>query len=155
MADHGMAILTQREGMRVSSDIISDSAPLNHLVRRMIESGAGITMLRDPTRGGLATILNEIASNSKMSIRIHDDAIPVKKEVVAVCELFGIDPLYVANEGKLVAVVREKDAEALLEVMRNDELGQDAAIIGEVLPLGITGVFMKTRIEGEQLPRIC
>ncbi len=164
IADHGIAILTQREGMMVAADIVSDSAPLNRLVQRMIESGAKIKMLRDPTRGGLATILNEIAVDSKTSIRVDESAICVKKEVAAVCDLFGVDPLYVANEGKLVAVVSEKDAEALIQVMRDDELGQNAAIIGAVLPLGLTGVFMNTRIggerilpmlTGEQLPRIC
>lgn len=164
MADHGVAILTQRENMMVSAGIESDSAPLNHLVERMMGCQAAIKLLRDPTRGGLATILNEIATNSGMSIRVDETAIPVTKEVAAVCGLLGIDPLYVANEGKLVVVVAEKDAEALVAEMRNHELGRNASVIGEVVPHGLSSVIMKTRIggeriipmlTGEQLPRIC
>jgi hydrogenase expression/formation protein HypE len=164
LADHGMAVMTRREGMGVTSDIASDTAPLNHLVRRMIDSGAALKMMRDPTRGGLATVLNEIAGDWKVSIRVDDGAVPVKKEVAAVCSLFGIDPYYVANEGKLVVVVRGTDADDLLAVMRQDDLGRDASIIGEVLDPGHSAVFVKTRIggerilpmlTGEQLPRIC
>ena len=150
--------------MEVSSAIKSDTAPLNHLVRRMMETGAKIKMMTDPTRGGLATVLGEIALKWNIRIHLDENAIPVKKEVAAVCDLFGIDPLYVANEGKLVAVVSEKDADALIQVMKQDELGRDASIIGQVLPPGIAKVSMKTRIGGERivsmpageaLPRIC
>jgi len=164
MADHGIAILTQRENMMVSADIESDTAPLNDLVARMMGSHASIKLLRDPTRGGLATILNEIATNSGMSIRVDETQIPVKKDVTAMCTLLGIDPLYVANEGKLVAVVAGKDADALVKEMRNHELGGNASVIGEVVAPGLSTVTMRTRIggdriipmlTGEQLPRIC
>jgi len=164
MADHGIAILTQRENMMVSADIESDTAPLNHLVERMMGCNAAIKLLRDPTRGGLATILNEIATNSGLSIRVDESKIPVKKEVTAMCALLGIDPLYVANEGKLVAVVAGKDAEALVAEMRNHELGRNAVVVGEVVAQGLSCVTMRTRIggdriipmlTGEQLPRIC
>jgi hydrogenase expression/formation protein HypE len=164
IADHGIAVLSAREGMTVSSTIQSDSAPLNHLVKKMIDSGAKIKLLRDPTRGGLATVLNEIAADSGTSIRVNEQTIKVNKDVAAVCDLFGIDPLYVANEGKLMVVVSEEDADTLLAVMKQDELGQDAAIIGHVVEKGHSPVIMTTRIggeriipmlTGEQLPRIC
>ncbi|MFA6009149.1 MAG: hydrogenase expression/formation protein HypE [Desulfobacteraceae bacterium] len=164
MADHGIAILTQRENMMVSANIESDTAPLNDLVALMMGSQAAIKLLRDPTRGGLATILNEIATNSGMSIRVDEMQIPVKKDVIAMCALLGIDPLYVANEGKLVAVVAGKDADALVKEMRNHELGLNASVIGEVVEPDLSAVTMRTRIggdriipmlTGEQLPRIC
>lgn len=164
IADHGTAILAARENMDIPDVISSDTAPLNHIVKMMIESGATIKFLRDPTRGGLATILNEISVNSGMSIRIDEAAIPVKKEVAALCGILGIDPLYVANEGKLVAVVAEKDAETLVALMKNHELGLDSSVIGTVISPALSKVIMKTRISGEriipmltgeQLPRIC
>jgi hydrogenase expression/formation protein HypE len=164
LADHGIAILSSREAMNVSSVIASDTAPLNHLVADMLGSGAAVKLLRDPTRGGLATILNEIAESSGLGIRVDESAIPVRKDVAALCGLLGIDPLYVANEGKLVAVVAGKDADALVKRMRRNELGQDAAVIGEVGPRGLFPVTLRTRIggdrimpmlTGEQLPRIC
>lgn len=164
IADHGTAILASRENLDIPAAITSDCAPLNHLVKIMLETGSKVRLLRDPTRGGLATILNEIAQNSGLSIRINESSILVKKEVSAFCGILGIDPLYVANEGKLVAVVPEKDAEALVSIMRTHELGKDASVIGEVLSQENSNVIMKTRIGGERiipmltgepLPRIC
>ncbi len=164
IADHGMTILTQREGMAFDSGIQSDSAPLNHMIREMMAVSKKIHVLRDPTRGGLGTTLNEIAGQSNMGIRIREDRIPVKGEVAGVCELLGFDPLYVANEGKLIAVVAEEDAEAVLSVMKANAYGKDAVVVGEVTAENPGGVVMETRIggtrivdmlTGEQLPRIC
>ena len=169
LGDHGIAILNQREGLSFDVDIQSDSAPLNHLARRMLETaGSGIHVLRDPTRGGAAAALNEIAAQSKVGIRIRESSVPVAKAVAGLCSLLGLDPLYVANEGKLLAVVESALAERILAVMREDPLGRDACIIGEVTgeyaPAQSGRVIMETaaggeRIvpmpTGEQLPRIC
>ncbi len=164
IADHGISVLTQREGLSFSSTLISDTAPLNHLVRRMLCVCKDIHVLRDPTRGGVGTSLNEIADNSNVGIMIHENKIPLKPEVSAVCELLGFDPLYIANEGKLLAFVPTPDVEAVLAAMKPDSCGQDACIIGEVVEDNPGKVFMQTRIggsrivdmlTGEQLPRIC
>ena len=164
LADHGMTILTQREGLSFDSPIQSDSACLNHLVAEMLATCPGIHVLRDPTRGGLATALNEIASQSQVGIRIREEALPVTAAVAGVCELLGFDPLCVANEGKLIAFVEQKHAEAVLAVMHANERGQQAVIIGEVVADDPGRVFMQTCIggtrivdmlTGEQLPRIC
>jgi hydrogenase expression/formation protein HypE len=164
LADHGMTILNQRENLSFHSAVASDSAALNHLVAKMLAVCPDIHVLRDPTRGGLGTALNEIAESSRAGIRIQEAAIPVKSEVAGMCELLGIDPLYVANEGKLFAVVPEVSAEAVLDTMKQDPLGADAAIIGEVVADHPGKVYMKTRIggtrivqmlAGDQLPRIC
>lgn len=164
IADHGIAVLTCREGMRFDSPVLSDTAALNHLVQRMLSVAPDIHVLRDPTRGGLGTTLNEIAGQSGVGIQITEDRIPVKPDVAALCELLGFDPLYVANEGKLIAILSPEDAEAVLDVLRQDPPGRDACIIGEVLDGPSGRVTMKTRIggsrivdmlTGEQLPRIC
>lgn len=164
IADHGIAVLTCREGMRFDSPVLSDTAALNHLVQRMLSVAPDIHVLRDPTRGGLGTTLNEIAGQSGVGIQITEDRIPVKPDVAALCELLGFDPLYVANEGKLIAILPPEDAEAVLDVLRQDPPGRDACIIGEVLDGPSGRVTMKTRIggsrivdmlTGEQLPRIC
>lgn len=164
VADHGMAILSARENMGVSSAIVSDTAPLNHLVATMFESGADIKFLRDPTRGGLATVLHEMAHDAGTGVTLHESAIPMTPAVSALCSLLGFDPLYVANEGKLVAVVAEKDADRLVRIMRDQDVGRDAAIIGEVISPGPAAVTLRTTIggerivpwlSGEQLPRIC
>ena len=164
LADHGVTILTQREGLTFDAPISSDSAPLNHLVRKMFAAGRAIHTLRDPTRGGAGTALNEIARSSRVGIRIEEAKILVKPEVSGICELLGFDPLYLANEGKLLAFVGPEDAEAVLAVMQADAFGRDACIIGEVVPENPGKVFMETRIgglrivdmlAGEQLPRIC
>jgi hydrogenase expression/formation protein HypE len=164
IADHGIAILTHREGMMFDAPIVSDTAALNHLVQRMLAVDTGIHVLRDPTRGGLGTTLNEIAGQSRVGIRIMEDRIPVRPEVSALCELLGFDPLYIANEGKLVAFISPERADAVLAAVRDDEHGKDACFIGEVVSEPAGRVFMQTGIggmrivdmlTGEQLPRIC
>jgi hydrogenase expression/formation protein HypE len=164
IADHGITILTQREGLRFDSTVTSDSAPLNHMVARMIATQGNIHVLRDPTRGGVGTALNEIAQKSTVGIKIFEDKIPVKDEVAGMCELLGFDPLYLANEGKLLAFVAPRDASSVLEVIRSDSYGKNAGIIGEVVADYPGQVYMETRIggsrivdmlTGEQLPRIC
>lgn len=165
MADHGITILTQREGLEFETRLISDSAPLNHMVARMFEAAAGrIHVLRDPTRGGIGTALNEIAEKSQVGVRVFETQIPIKPEVNGVCELLGFDPLYLANEGKLLAFVAPDAADAVLAAMRADGYGRDAAVIGEVVAEHPGRVLMQTRIggerivdmlTGEQLPRIC
>ncbi|MFO7708472.1 MAG: hydrogenase expression/formation protein HypE [Desulfobacterales bacterium] len=164
LADHGVSVLARREGLSFDTTVQSDTAPLNHMVRAMFAAAGGIHVLRDPTRGGLGTALNEIAEKSGVGIRIHEDRIPVKPEVAALCELLGFDPLYLANEGKLIAFTAPEDAEAVLQAVRSDPFGRDAAVIGECLADRPGRVFMQTRIggtrivdmlAGEQLPRIC
>jgi hydrogenase expression/formation protein HypE len=164
MGDHGVAILSQREGLSFETTIESDSAALHGLVAELVTAVPDIHVLRDPTRGGLATTLNEIAQQSSVGMRLVEHAIPVKKQVAAACELLGIDPLYVANEGKLVAICAPGDAQKLLAVMRQHELGREAAIVGTVvedencfLELETTfgGSRMLDWLAGEQLPRIC
>ncbi len=164
IADHGITVLTQREGMNFDSPIVSDTAPLNHMVKRMLLACEDIHVLRDPTRGGVGTALNEIAISSKVGIRIYENTIPVKDEVSGICELLGFDPLYIANEGKLLAFIEADSADEVLKTMRKDEFGKDACIIGEVISDNPGNVFMQTRIggtrivdmlTGEQLPRIC
>jgi hydrogenase expression/formation protein HypE len=164
MADHGMTILTQREGLAFESDVQSDSAPLNHMVADMLDADCDVHVLRDPTRGGVGTTLNEIAAGSRVGIRIHEDRLPVRPDVAGICDLLGFDPLYVANEGKLLAFVPADQADTVLDVMRRSPYGQRACIIGEVLADHPGRVVMRTRIggerivdmlTGEQLPRIC
>jgi hydrogenase expression/formation protein HypE len=164
IGDHSITVLTQREGMTFTSPIQSDTAPLNHLVGRIIAQTDQLHVLRDPTRGGVGTSLNEIANQSNVGIEIYEEAIPIREEVAGICELLGFDPLYMANEGKLLAFVGSHAAEAVLQTMRESEFGHDAAIIGEVVDHSPGKVLMKTRIggtrivdmlTGEQLPRIC
>ena len=166
IADHGVAILTQREGLSFETSLQSDSAPLNHMVKKMFAAAAGdaIHVLRDPTRGGVGTALNEIAEMSKLGIEIIEENIPLKPEVAGACELLGFDPLYLANEGKLLAFVSAENTDAVLQAVRSDPGGKDAAVIGEVTDDHPGRVFLKTRIggkrvvdmlAGEQLPRIC
>ncbi|RJP74964.1 MAG: hydrogenase expression/formation protein HypE [Desulfobacteraceae bacterium] len=164
IADHGMTILTQREGLSFDTEIRSDSAPLNHMVQAILSAGKNVHVLRDPTRGGVGTTLNEIAIQSNLGIRIYEDRIPVKKDVAGICELLGFDPLYVANEGKLLVFVPPSDADAVLAAIQNDPAGKDACVIGMVTETAPKRVIMETRIggerivdmqTGEQLPRIC
>ncbi len=164
IGDHGIAVISQREGLQFSSSIKSDCAPLNKLVAGMLDTGAEIHCLRDPTRGGLASTLNEFAESSGVGIRIEEQSLPVHEGVQAACELLGFDPLYVANEGKLVAVVAANGAEKIVEAMRRNKYGKEAAIIGDVVSEHPGRVVMKTRmgasrivdmLVGEQLPRIC
>lgn len=164
IGDHGMAILSQREGLEFSAPIVSDTAALHGLIAAMLDSGAKLRVLRDPTRGGLATTLNEIARQSGVGMMLRESAIPVNQPVEAACEFLGLDPLYVANEGKLIAICAPEDAQRLLEAMRAHPLAERAAIIGEVQEDRHGFVQMTTRLgsrrvvdwlTGEQLPRIC
>jgi hydrogenase expression/formation protein HypE len=163
LGDHGIAVMSAREGLGFTTDLQSDVAPLNHLVRAMLEAGE-IHVLRDPTRGGLATTLNEIAKQSNVVIELQDPQIPVKPQVRAACEMLGFDPLYVANEGKLIAFVKADNAENILSVMKQHPYGRDAVVIGKVIDQGKSQVRLKTAIggtrlvdmlPGEMLPRIC
>ena len=164
IGDHGIAVISQREGLNFSTRLKSDCAPLGDLVAEMLNASLNIHCLRDPTRGGLATTLNELAGQSKVSIRIEEQKIPVREEVLAACEMLGFDPLYVANEGKLVAIVPDADADKVLKVMRKNRYGKKAAIIGEVGAEKPGRVVMKTvlgasrivdMLVGDLLPRIC
>ena len=164
IGDHGMAVLSQRENLSFDAPIVSDTAALHGLVAAMLDSGAELRVLRDPTRGGLATTLNEIAQQSGVGMLLDEAAIPVSRTVEAACEFLGLDPLYVANEGKLVAICAAGDADRLLAVMRAHPQAVDAAIIGEVKQDAQGFVQMTTRLggrrivdwlAGEQLPRIC
>ncbi len=161
---HGLAVLSRREGFLFESDLVSDSAALHTLVADMLAVAPGIHTLRDPTRGGLANTLNEIAQQSGVGMTLDETAIPVPGAVAAACEILGLDPLYVANEGKLIAICAEEDAEALLRAMRAHPLGRDAVRIGTVIEDSRGFVRMRTRLGGErmvdwlfgeQLPRIC
>lgn len=165
MGDHGVAIMSCRENLQFDTDLVSDSAALHELAALMVATAApSLRLMRDPTRGGLAATLNEIAQQSGVGVRIAEEAIPVKSSVAAACELLGLDPLHVANEGKLVAVVAPEAAQTLLRAMREHPLGADAAIIGEIIAdenrfVQMTTSFGGGRIvdwlSGEQLPRIC
>lgn len=164
VGDHGMAIMSKRENLSFDAPILSDSAALNGLTAAMLASGATIRVMRDPTRGGLAATLNEIAHQSGVGIHLEEAAIPVKPEVEAACELLGLDPLNIANEGKLIAICAAADAATLLAAMRAHPQGRQAAVIGTVVADPHGFVQMKTRfggrrmvdwLSGEQLPRIC
>jgi hydrogenase expression/formation protein HypE len=159
-----MAVLSQRENLTFDAPIVSDTAALHGLVAAMLDSGVKLRVLRDPTRGGLATTLNEIAKQSGVGMMLHESAIAVNQPVEAACEFLGLDPLYVANEGKLVAICAPEDGGRLLEVMRAHPLASEAAIIGEVTEDAHGFVQMTTKLggrrivdwlAGEQLPRIC
>lgn len=164
MGDHGIAIMSVREGLRFDSAIESDTAPLHGLVKAMLAAAPNIHCLRDATRGGLSAVLNELAAASKVGIEFEESKVPVRAEVSSACEMLGLDPFYIANEGKLVAFVPEKDAEKVLDAMRNHEYGKEAAIIGRVVDEHKGLVVAKTSIggsrvvdlpAGELLPRIC
>lgn len=164
IGDHGMAIMSQRENLEFGGTIESDTASLHGLVAAMLEASEEIHCLRDPTRGGLATSLNEIAGKSNVGIELKESAIPVRETVKGACEILGLDPLYVANEGKLIAIVAPHAAEAVLRAMRSHPLGQESRLIGEVVERHPRMVLMTTEIGGtrvvdvlfgEQLPRIC
>ena len=164
IGDHGVAIMSLRENLSFETTIRSDTAALHGLVAAMVQAVPGLHCLRDPTRGGLATTLNEIAMQSGAGMLIEEAAVPVLRPVAAACEFLGLDPLYVANEGKLIAICGSADAERLLEAMRAHPLGHNAAIIGEVIEDPHHFVQMRTRfggkrivdwLTGDQLPRIC
>ena len=164
IGDHGMAILTQREGIELESVLESDTAPLADLARMALRACPSIRLMRDPTRGGVASTLNELAQASGVGVRIEEERIPLRPDVKGACEILGLDPLYVANEGKLIAVAPPEDADRLVETLREHPLGRNAALIGEILPDGPGIVRMKSRVGGERivsllagepLPRIC
>jgi hydrogenase expression/formation protein HypE len=164
IAEHGIAIMSVREGLEFETQIESDCAPLNGLVETMLATSKDIHVLRDPTRGGVASALNEIAESAQVGISIREEHIPVSEEVRGACEILGFDPLYVANEGKLIAFVSAEAADNVLKAMRAHPLGKNAILIGEVVANHLGTVIMKTRIggsrvvdmlSGEQLPRIC
>lgn len=164
VGDHGIAIMSVREGLEFETVLESDTAPLNGLTREMLAACPSIRWMRDPTRGGLATTLNELADGSRVGVKLEEALVPIRQEVRAACEMLGLDPLYVANEGKLVAVIPPEDVEQLLCVMRSHPLGRRAAVIGEVVEEHpgmvvqkslIGGERVVTMLTGEQLPRIC
>ena len=165
IGDHGIAIASSRDGIAFQTPVLSDSAPLNGLVGSLMDrTGSDVHVMRDPTRGGLATVLCEIAAQSGVGIEIREDAIPVKEAVKGACELLGYDPLYLANEGKMVVVVSQKMAQKALDAMKSHPLGQDSQIIGEVTSENSGKVVLTTllggrrlvdRLTGEMLPRIC
>ena len=168
IGDHGMAVMSQRENLEFEGAIVSDCASLNGLVASMLSTPSSspefLHCLRDPTRGGVATTLNEIAKHAQVGMLLWEQSIPVRESVKGACELLGLDPLYVANEGKLLAVVAPEMAPAVLRQMKQHPLGADAAVIGEVVANHTGMVLMKTQIGGtrvldvmfgEQLPRIC
>ena len=165
IASHGMAILSKREGLEFESEIESDTNNLNYLVSEILDNyGSQVKLFRDPTRGGVATVLNEIAIQTKFGIEINPEELPIEKQVNAACELFGIDPLYVANEGVMITIVEPENAELILKTMQNHPDGKDSKIIGEITDNHIGKVTSKGILGGsrvvsmpiaEQLPRIC
>ncbi len=167
MGDHGMAILSHREGMTFGSQLMSDCAPLAQMVANVLKAAPNTHVLRDPTRGGLATTLNEIANQSNVGILLSESDIPVKPDVQAACEFLGLDPLYVANEGKLIVICPAEEAEAALNAMRNSPYGEGAQQVGVVvtddsvapgyveMTTLMGGRRMVDWLTGEQLPRIC
>ena len=164
LGDHGVAVMSKRENLSFETEIVSDTAALHGLVAEMVAAAGGIRCLRDPTRGGLAATLNELAGQSRVGMRIEEAALPVRAQVTAACELLGLDPLNIANEGKLVAIAAPECAAELLAVMRAHPLGADAAVIGAVidderrlvrLSTDFGGERVIDWLAGEQLPRIC
>jgi hydrogenase expression/formation protein HypE len=164
IGDHGIAILARREGLEFDTTIKSDSAPLHTLVAAMLRASSQLRCMRDPTRGGVSSALNEIAAASSVGMLLEEEAIPVKEEVAGACELLGLDPMYVANEGKLLAIVAPGDAEAVLAAMCAHPQGREARIIGTVTADHPGMVAMRTglgttrivdMLSGDQLPRIC
>lgn len=165
IGEHGLAILAQREGLSFTTPVVSDCAPLNRLTGAVLGAGGpGVRCMRDPTRGGLATALNELAQQGGRGILVREEAIPVRREVMGACDMLGIDPLYLANEGKVIVVCAPDVADKVLQAMRELPEGRDAVRIGEVIPenaglvlleteLGATRII--TMLEGEPLPRIC
>jgi len=165
LAEHGIAILSVREGLEFETALASDTAPLHGLVAgALAAAGTDLHMLRDPTRGGVASALNEIAAQARVGIRLREDALPIGDAVRGACEILGLDPLYVANEGKCLLIVAPERAEATLAAVREHPLGRDAAVIGEVvrdhpgqvtLVSSVGGLRVVDMMSGEQLPRIC
>jgi hydrogenase expression/formation protein HypE len=164
IAVHGIAIMSVREGLEFETEIASDTAPLHEMVGAMLDAKIDIHVLRDPTRGGVTSALTEIARSAKIGMLLDEATIPISEEVKGACEILGLDPLYVANEGKLIAIVANRDVDLALKTLQSHSSGKDAAIIGEVTSDHPAFVMMKTRVggtrvvdmlSGEQLPRIC
>ncbi|MBU2586038.1 MAG: hydrogenase expression/formation protein HypE, partial [Bacteroidetes bacterium] len=164
IADHGIAIMSAREGLEFETEVVSDSAPLNGLVESILSLTKNVHVMRDPTRGGIASALNEIAASANVGIEIYEDKISISEEVKGACEILGLDPLYIANEGKILIFVPESESDKILHVMRTHEYGKESQIIGRVTSENPKIVLMKTligskrvvdMITGEQLPRIC
>ncbi len=164
IGDHGITIVSLRDGIGFETELESDTAPLHDLTRVMLEACPEIRCMRDPTRGGLSSALNELATASNVGVKLDEAAIPIRHDVHAACEMLGLDPLYVANEGKLIAVVPEEDCQRLLDTMRGHPRGRDSAVIGRVVDAHAGMVTMRsliggervvTMLAGEQLPRIC
>lgn len=164
MGDHGCAIMVEREKLGISSQLESDCAPLGEMVQELLACVKKVHVLRDPTRGGLATTLNEIALQSGTAIRLDNDKIPVSLEVQGICEMLGLDPLYLANEGKMIVIVPEDQAVKALDKIKSNKYGSNAQIIGEVVEKPAGKVYLKTitggnrildMLTGDQLPRIC
>jgi len=164
IGDHGTAILCARNSIEYTNSVLSDCAPLNKMIAKVLEGSDKIKFMRDATRGGLATVLCELAEKHDLGIELIEDSIPVQESVRGLCEIFGFDPLYMANEGKVVMIVGNEDAGKVLGILKNDEYGKNAAIIGEitesnngmvVINTGIGGRRIIDMLAGEQLPRIC
>ncbi len=164
IADHGMAVLSARNEMNLRAAIKSDCASLNHLIREVVDSGCHIKFMRDATRGGVATVITELADGKPYGVNINESDIGINENVKGICEILGFDPLYVANEGKVIMVVSENDASKALSILHNNSLGKDASMIGEItedyggkawLTTGIGGRRIIDMLAGEQLPRIC
>lgn len=164
MGDHGMSIFCKREGMYFETDIESDCNPLNSLIEEILREKVNVKFIRDITRGGLATTLNETLHEEKISIVINEKDIPVRENVMALCEILGFDPLYIANEGKILIVVSKEDCDKTLEIIKNNPLGREAAVIGEFIIDPNKKVYLKTKYNGtriigmleeELIPRIC
>lgn len=165
IGDHGIAVLAARGDLGFRTTLESDVAPLNHLIQEILNAGLEVHVLRDPTRGGLATTLNEIAHQSGVTIRLDEGKIPVKTEVASACEMLGFDPLYVANEGKVIVILPSGQADEAVEIMKNNKYGKQATMVGRVeIATNVPRVTMSTRIggtrivdmlSGEMLPRIC
>ncbi|APW62955.1 hydrogenase expression/formation protein HypE [Paludisphaera borealis] len=164
LGDHGIAVMSVREGLEFETVLESDTAPLNGLARTILETCSETRCMRDPTRGGLSSAVNELASASGVGVELEETAIPLRAEVRAACEMLGLDPLYVANEGKLIAVVPPEHADRVLGAMRSHPLGRDSALIGDVVAEHPGMVILRSRVggrrvvtllAGEQLPRIC
>ena len=164
IGDHGMAITSVREGLEFETELKSDVAPLHELTQVMLSACPSLRWMRDPTRGGVASVLNELVEGRSIGAQLDESSLPIRPEVQAACEMLGLDPLYVANEGKLIAIVSAEESDSLLKVLRAHPLGENAACIGNIvadrpglvtLRSTLGGERMVTRLMGEQLPRIC
>ena len=164
LGDHAATIMATRHQLELPETVKTDCAPLNHLAAEMLAAAPHIAVMRDPTRGGTAAVLNEIAEQAKVGILLEEDAIPVREEVRGFCDILGLDPLYLANEGKLIAFVNDEDTDKVLEVMHKNKYGKNAKVIGKVIDKAIGEVGLRTAVggirivdmpQGEQIPRIC